>query len=50
MGITKEESLEKKNLNLQQTNPINHSTSNLNKMDFYSFLQELNYKTELGIE
>ena len=32
------------------SNPMNEKNLNINKVDFYSFLQELNYKTEIGLE
>ena len=49
MGYTTEITSEKK-INQKQTNPMKQSAIKLNKSEFYSFLQELNYKTELGME
>lgn len=50
MGFTTEQKVEETRTPKLQTNPMKSKNLKLNKSEFYSFLQELNYKTELGID
>ena len=50
MGITKEQKTEEKHSLKAHSNPIKHNVAKIQKSEFYSFLQELNCKIELGLE
>ena len=50
MGYTTEQTSEEKRSSKNHSNPIAKKERSLKKEEFYSFLQELNCKTELGLE
>jgi len=50
MGFTTEQKSEKKKLSKIISNPIKQKKLELKKSEFYSFLQDLNCKIELGLE
>ena len=50
MGFTTTEKLDKLKKSKTHSNPIKEHDSKLNKNEFYSFLQNLNLKTEIGLE
>ena len=49
MGFTTAEKKEVKDVQKLHSNPIKMQ-SHMDKAEFYSFLQELNVKTEIGME
>ena len=50
MGFTTEQKSEDEKMVQAQSNPIKSKSLEIKKSEFYSFLQDLNCKTELGLE
>lgn len=50
MGFTVEQKSKEKHVPKKCTNPMKKNDLRIDKSDFYLFLQDLNCRTELGIE